>query len=148
FLDGILNANDYQPLLVRTEGERDAARAEVERLQQQASRVEADAAMLDAEAHVAERLAELRTAVAGRLDTHEGIDALRVASAAIFESVVLAYDGERFKLEPHLRLDSIAQAVWWDYVEPQFDAAEISWEKLPDSEDSGPRQAIPLRKPL
>jgi hypothetical protein len=85
-----LGAQSYERLRARLEDERSAADNEREQATAHAKATSAKLADLDAENETLRRLAELRTAVAGRITDASGdIGALRAAMAVLFSRVVV-----------------------------------------------------------
>jgi site-specific DNA recombinase len=89
FQDGVIEAADWAEQRPGLIGERDAAGAELDRLATQADALAAEQANVDAESETLRRLAELRAAIAGRLNGSGDLPALRAALAAVCGEVTL-----------------------------------------------------------
>ena len=91
FQDGVIEADDWADQRNGLVAEREAANAELARLQANAESVTATMANVDAENETLRRLADLRTAIAGRVnETASGdVGALRAALSAVCAEVRL-----------------------------------------------------------
>lgn len=109
YADGRLDADDWRSFRDELTAELDGARAKLEQLRRREAEVEAETPVTDVEDEILLRLAELRAAVAGRIDSAEGIEALRAAIEATFEKIELWRDPEGgIILLPYLRLEAIS----------------------------------------
>jgi DNA repair exonuclease SbcCD ATPase subunit len=97
YRSGELSAASYERLSDDIAAELGAAKAEAERLREHTEAVRESADKIDGEAETLRALAELRTAIAGKVKGSEGLDALRAAIASVSESVevrILPYSEE------------------------------------------------------
>lgn len=86
---GALPAEAYARLVTSIAEERQAGESNAQRLSQRLTEVEAKLANVDAEHETLTRLAELRTAIADRMNASGDIEALRAALAAVCAEVRL-----------------------------------------------------------
>jgi hypothetical protein len=93
------------PASRRSDPEAEQHRAQVETL-------ELEVAALNADAELQMNLVELRRAVAGEIESADGITALRAALTSMFLKVVLYREGDEVYLVPYLRAE--AATVVWD----------------------------------
>ena len=82
-------ASDWQEFRNEINGERDALRAQVERLAESETEIVRDAAFDDAEQELLERLAEIRRSITGEINAADDVDAVRAAITRVFEGFVL-----------------------------------------------------------
>jgi DNA invertase Pin-like site-specific DNA recombinase len=99
YMDGKIDANDWREFRDELEAERDAARAEAERLTTQQREVEAWGELRDAEAETWRRLSEIRAVIAGEVRDAEGLDAVRAALGRTFEHFVVRRSVPRVHVE-------------------------------------------------
>jgi DNA invertase Pin-like site-specific DNA recombinase len=107
YTDGRLDADDWREFRAELGSERDAARAEAERLETQLREVERWGAVKDAEAETVRRLSEIRAVIAGEVRDAEGLEAVRAALARTFERFVIRRRVPRV----HVELVADAQLV-------------------------------------
>jgi site-specific DNA recombinase len=127
--------------------DRAAALAEAERHRAHAEALGADVLALDADAEFQRTVVELREAVAGRIETADGLGALRAALAGTFERVVLHRQDGAVYLLPYLRAEAIhpsaldpSSEAWDPHVAqarqiPLQIATNDKEDKTPESED-------------
>jgi site-specific DNA recombinase len=89
YRDGKLDADDWRGFRDELDAERRALASHIEMLRRREAEAEQVAAAVDAEAETLLRLAELRAAVAGRIESAENIGTIRGALTTIFESFEL-----------------------------------------------------------
>lgn len=120
YTHGELEAPDWRELRAELEPELEAAEAEAERLRGRLSEAEEQAAVNDIEAAVVERIARIRSAVAGEVKDADGAAAVRATLMRLFDGFTLREGipagtdpvnveliGERW-LEPHISPEAIA----------------------------------------
>ena len=107
YADGRLDAEDWRDFRAELGAERDAARAEAERLATQLRDVERWGAVKDAETETLRRLSEIRAVIAGEVRHADGLDAVRAALARTFERFVIRRQAPRV----HVELVADAQLV-------------------------------------
>ena len=86
---GALGAEDWREFRSELSAEKQAAEAEVERLQEQEAEVLAWGELKDVQADTLRKLADLRRAIGGEIQDAEGIEAVRVALSRMFDRLVL-----------------------------------------------------------
>jgi site-specific DNA recombinase len=143
YLEGDLSASAWQGFHDDLTADREAARAQLERLDARRQQVASEAARLDAEDTVMRELTLIRAAVAGQVkDGQAGVDAFRAALMRLFArfevvrfpglgvggldgtvvhqggAPVVQQDGQPLFLVPHVR----AEAIDWTSPEPDFPA--------------------------
>ena len=99
YTDGRLDAEDWREFRAELGAERDAARAEAERLATQLRDVERWGAVKDAEAETLRRLSEIRAVIAGEVRDADGLEAVRAALARTFEHFVIRRRAPRVHVE-------------------------------------------------
>jgi hypothetical protein len=99
YADGRIDAEDWREFRVELSAERDAARAEAERLAAQHREVETWGELRDTEAETLRRLSEIRALIAGEIRDATGLDAVRAALARTFELFVIRRSAERVHVE-------------------------------------------------
>jgi len=120
YMDDKLSAEDWASFRDELEADLAGAKAEVERLRAQAADVEDWAEQLNAERATAERLTEIRAAVAGEVSGARDLDAVRAALTRLFDYFVvkriepgmrihaeLAWAGDGLMIEPVMRDDAL-----------------------------------------
>lgn len=113
YADGRLDAEDWREFRQELGAERDAARAELDRLAEQEREVEGWGELRDAEADTLRRLSEIRAAIAGEVKDADGLDAVRAALSRLFERFVIRRQTERVHVElivaPRLVIEPIVR---------------------------------------
>jgi DNA invertase Pin-like site-specific DNA recombinase len=99
YADGRLDAEDWREFRTELSGEREAARAEAERLGGQLREVERWGELRDAEAETLRTLAELRALIAGEINDAGGLDALRAVLARTFDYFILRREAQHVHVE-------------------------------------------------
>lgn len=89
YTDGRLDAEDWREFKRELTAERDAARAELQRLEAQYREVEEWARVRDAEAETLRRLSEIRALIAGEVVGADGLEAVRAALTRTFEAFIV-----------------------------------------------------------
>jgi DNA invertase Pin-like site-specific DNA recombinase len=89
YTDGKLDAEDWRDFRTELVGERDAARAEADRLATRLRDLERWGEIKDAEVETVRRLAEIRSVVAGEVRDAGGLDSVRAALNRTFEHFVI-----------------------------------------------------------
>ena len=134
---------------VRSEGRRrvEEAFALAEIAEREAAKIEEWLGRIDADAEFQRTVVELREAVAGRIETADGLGALRAALAGTFERVVLHRQDGAVYLLPYLRAEAIhpsaldpSSEAWDPHVAqarqiPLQIATNDKEDKTPESED-------------
>lgn len=92
YTQGDLSAAEWRELRADLAPERDAAKAEAERLRERRSSTEAETAISDVEAELFEQLARIRAAVAGEVTDAAGVAAVRSALLRLFDGFTLHHD--------------------------------------------------------
>jgi site-specific DNA recombinase len=92
YQDGKIEADDWAEQREQLQGERNGARAEVERLLTSEQKADAGVALADVEGETLRRLAEIRRAIAGEVNDAAGADAVRAALSRLFERFVVHRD--------------------------------------------------------
>jgi len=106
YVDGKLDAEDWQTFRAELGEEQAAAAAEAKRLRSQQAEVDAWAEVSDAERATLEQLAKIRAALAGEVQAADGIEAVRVALLRLFEGFVLhRADSSAAPRRAHAELD-------------------------------------------
>jgi site-specific DNA recombinase len=156
YMDDQLTAADWADLRAELEPERDAAAAEVDRLDAQGSEVENWGEVRDMEAEVLTRLADIRRAIGGDIESPESVDAARAALSRLFEHFVirpvqpgtrvharLAWVGD-FVLEPVAReqaVEGYSDLRPLFRREPLYDAQDnqmMTWTVPPSTDQAAP----------
>ena len=156
YMDDKITAADWADLRAELEPERDAAAAEVERLETQGSEVENWGEVRDMEAEVLTRLADIRRAIDGDIESPESVDAARAALSRLFEHFVirraqagarvharLAWMGD-FVLEPIAReqaVEGYSDLRPLFRREPLYDAQDnqmMTWTVPPSTDQAAP----------
>jgi hypothetical protein len=113
YTDGRLDAEDWREFREELGAERDAARADLDRLAEQQHEVERWGELRDAEADTLRRLSEIRALVAGEIRTAEGLEAVRAALTRMFERFVIRRQTQRVHIElivaPQLVIEPIVR---------------------------------------
>jgi hypothetical protein len=99
YTDGRLVAEDWREFREELGTERDAARAELDRLAEQQRDAEGWGELRDAEADTLRRISEIRALIAGEIKGAEGLDAVRAALARMFEHFVIRRQTQRVNVE-------------------------------------------------
>jgi site-specific DNA recombinase len=99
YTDGRITAEDWHEFRGELRAERDAARAEADRLAAQQREVEAWGELRDAEADTLERLSEIRALIAGEVRDASGLDAVRAALTRTFDKFVIRRETQRVHVE-------------------------------------------------
>lgn len=89
YSSGGLPLEDWLEFKAELEPQRDAARAEVDRLRAQLADVKAGETLRDVEQEVLEQLAQIRAAVAGAVKDADGVEAVRSSLLRLFDGFVL-----------------------------------------------------------
>jgi DNA invertase Pin-like site-specific DNA recombinase len=113
YTDGKLDADDWRDFKTELGAERDAARAEAERLASQHADVERWGELADAEAETLRRLSEIRRLIAGEVRAADGLDGIRAALSRAFEHFVVHREAARVHVEliagPRLVIEPIVR---------------------------------------
>lgn len=112
YLDGRISAEDWRALRADLDSDLKGANAEVERLATQETHIEALGELLDAEQETLARIAEIRKAIAGKVNDPNGVDAVRGALLRLFDAFVIRRSaaGQKVHLEmarPGLIIEAI-----------------------------------------
>jgi len=99
YTDGKLDASEWREFHDELGTEREAARAQAERLTTQQREVEAWGELRDAEAETWRRLSEIRAVIAGEVRDAQGLDAVRAALSRTFERFELRRAAARIHVE-------------------------------------------------
>jgi hypothetical protein len=111
YADGRIDAEDWREFRVELGAERDAARAEVDRLAAQRDEVECWGELRDAEADTLRMLSEIRAAIAGEVKTAAGLDAVRAALARTFDAFIVRRRVPRVHVELILESELVIEPV-------------------------------------
>lgn len=104
YQDGQLAADDWAEQREQLTAERKAATAELERLLAQEDDVAGWGECRDAEAGVLHQLAEIRKAIAGEVQSADGVDAVRAALSRLFSRFVISPRDPRLWRNPGRRV--------------------------------------------
>jgi hypothetical protein len=99
YADGRLGAADWLEFREELGAERDAARAELDRLAEQEREVESWGELRDAEAETLQRISDIRAAIAGEVKDADGLDAVRAALSRLFERFIIRRQTRRVHVE-------------------------------------------------
>jgi DNA invertase Pin-like site-specific DNA recombinase len=112
YLEDRISAEDWASFRDELGAELQAAKAEADRLVEQAEEVERWGALHDAEQETLQKLADLRAAVAGEINDPESVAGVRASLARLFDHFVLK------RIEPGQRVH--AELAWLGefYLEP------------------------------
>jgi hypothetical protein len=111
YADGRIEAEDWREFRVELGSERDAARAEVDRLAAQHDEVESWGELRDAEVDTLRMLSEIRAAIAGEIRTAAGLDAVRAAFARTFDAFIVRRRAPRVHVELILEPELVIEPV-------------------------------------
>jgi Recombinase/Recombinase zinc beta ribbon domain len=111
YTDGRIDAEDWREFRNELGAERDAARAEADRLDAQQREVERWGEIKDAESETLRHLSEIRAVVAGEVRDAQGIDAVRAALSRTFERFVLRHQAPRVHVELIADSDLVIEPV-------------------------------------
>jgi site-specific DNA recombinase len=126
---GAISADEWASFRAELEEEQTAAREEAHRLREQAAAVEAQAARIDAETMMIERLTELRQAIAGKIESAEGVAALRITLAVTFSRIILQHDDEGTPfLTPYLWDEAVVG--WRDWHDESGQVTGLDWREI------------------
>jgi DNA invertase Pin-like site-specific DNA recombinase len=118
YTNGELSAAEWRELRSELEPEAAAAKAEAERLREQAHAAEAGTAVDEAEAEVLEQLARIRAAVAGHVNDAAGPEAVRATLLRLFDHFTLHVGSPE-----RANLDLIGSECW---IEPTVSEQAIA----------------------
>lgn len=140
YTDGKLDADDWRSFKAELMPQRDAARAQAERLAAQHAEVERWGEVRDAEAETLRRLSEIRALIAGEIRDAAGLDAVRAALSRTFRRFVIRRQLRRV----HVELIADAQLV----IEPEVRETAIDGysENLRPSSAANHSRRPPTRK--
>lgn len=140
YLDGVLDADDWNRFRDRLRGDVAATEGQVERLAAKVEEVANADAIHDLEEAVLEKVAAIRAAIAGEVTTASGAEAVRAAILRLFEGFALR--------EPALDLSIPSELAWVDrfVLEPRVRPGVVPDGVLPlTTEGSSP--ANPVAEP-
>lgn len=89
YRDGAISATDWREHRTELDSERDAAAAQAAMLRARAEEIAAQSSSMDAEEDMLRYLADLRAAVAGRVQDAESVEGVRAALARLFDGFTL-----------------------------------------------------------
>jgi DNA invertase Pin-like site-specific DNA recombinase len=113
-LEGKLKVERYNELLDRCDADLAGARAEADRLRDRLGEIEQERQLIDVNDELLRRLADLRAAVAGRIESATDVEGLRAVLRDVFEGIVLWVDpaSGALHLLPALRKHLLPAHPW------------------------------------